>query len=160
MDNNRRIIGYDPNTGFPIYEERKIIGYDPNTGVPIYENNNNNVTYNNIKVKMSAATIVTLILMILSFTLIYVFSFMIEQRCVAEGLYESDRQGYGWLLILFLWPLAIFYQIYYIVLFIMNKTKDKQNAIMKKNGNTFGRWFAIIFPYVFILIHELLILMK
>ncbi|MDO4621602.1 MAG: hypothetical protein Q4B22_01485 [Eubacteriales bacterium] len=38
----RRIAGYDPQTGEPIYEhapeDGKIIGYDPQTGAPIYEN--------------------------------------------------------------------------------------------------------------------------
>ena len=35
-----KIVGYDPNTGAPIYESAKtpkIVGYDPNTGAPIYE---------------------------------------------------------------------------------------------------------------------------
>ena len=47
-----KVVGYDPNTGFPIYEgteqastipvstEPKITGYDPNTGFPIYEGGN------------------------------------------------------------------------------------------------------------------------
>ena len=71
MDNKeKKIIGYDPNTGFPIYEEveerkilrfntetgepiyeeneveKKIIGYNPNTGEPIYEKPSNIVGYN------------------------------------------------------------------------------------------------------------------
>lgn len=34
-----KIVGYDPNTGAPIYENAApgIVGYDPNTGAPIYE---------------------------------------------------------------------------------------------------------------------------
>ena len=46
---DRKIVGYDPNTGVPIYEEKKIISYDPNTGVPIYENSSNPVTDNKDK---------------------------------------------------------------------------------------------------------------
>lgn len=55
MEEQKKIKGYDPNTGAPIYEEevkpiieeapasepKKIKGYDPNTGAPIYNNNNN-----------------------------------------------------------------------------------------------------------------------
>ena len=37
MNDNKKIIGYDANTGAPIYEERKILRYDANTGEPIYE---------------------------------------------------------------------------------------------------------------------------
>ena len=34
-----KIVGYDPDTGVPVYETAapKIVGYDPNTGAPIYE---------------------------------------------------------------------------------------------------------------------------
>lgn len=53
MEEQKKIKGYDPNTGAPIYEEevkpiieetpasepKKIKGYDPNTGAPIYEDN-------------------------------------------------------------------------------------------------------------------------
>ena len=39
-----RIIGYDPNTGMPIYSSQ-IIGYDPNTGMPIYNQANNQNVY-------------------------------------------------------------------------------------------------------------------
>ena len=39
--NNRKIIGYNPQTGEPIYEEvqvqPKVVGYNPTTGEPIYE---------------------------------------------------------------------------------------------------------------------------
>lgn len=41
----QNIIGYDPNTGSPIYatnENNTITGYDPYTGAPIYGNKQNN----------------------------------------------------------------------------------------------------------------------
>lgn len=49
MDNQGKIVGYDTNTGEPIYEnkentEKKIIGYDTNTGAPIYENEQNSTS--------------------------------------------------------------------------------------------------------------------
>lgn len=37
-DGKRKIIGYDPETGKPIYDEpKKIVGYDPYTGEAIYK---------------------------------------------------------------------------------------------------------------------------
>ncbi len=44
MEQNN-IIGYDPQTGQPIYDNqnKNIIGYDPQTGQPIYDNQNSNL---------------------------------------------------------------------------------------------------------------------
>ena len=42
---DKKIIGYDANTGFPIYEEedKKILRFNPQTGAPIYEKKEDNI---------------------------------------------------------------------------------------------------------------------
>ena len=141
-------------------KNKKIIGYDANTGFPIYEINNNQtivpntfIDYKNIKAKYSFLTILSIIFLGLSiFLLVGGTAWCILS---AKASSDSGADAYAWAMF-FIWIISIHLIVFYIFLTVVGINTDKRNTALRKKSsklNIFIRTILLFGPFLIVGVH-------
>lgn len=133
-------------------ESKKIIGYDPNTGSPIYADNK-------VK-KWSIFSIASLVLFILS--ILCIPGIILYVKYAIKGLSDMESQGYGWLLMFGL-MFAIGLSVYYLIAFLINKSIDRENYEKGKKSKPLGiiiRTLLVFYPFVRYILYYIIYYLK
>ena len=138
---DKKVIGYDKDTGFPIYDNskvveqpvnektttmKKIVGYDANTGFPIYEDvvvvNN---SQNNRPVEWSLRTIISVFITVIPWILMTIYFVVCPQPDEMKN--NSSGVSFVFLYILVI-GVFIFISLLCSLLIVFNRHIDKKNA--------------------------------